>query len=102
MTIPRVLNQRRLAGARHLAEYADTERDALAQGFGGSPRFRLDFNVLGDAIEDADADVIETKVFLNFGDDLRQHLLRRFAGDGRLGDIVEKSELARTSLLLGE
>ena len=35
-------------------------------------------------------------------DDLGQHLLGIFAGDGGLGNAVEESELARAALLLGE
>src|SRR5262245_30467205 len=61
-----------------------------------------DFNLLGGVVQDADADVIEAEILLDMPHNLCQHLLGILAGDGRLRDAVQKSELARAALLFPE
>ena len=46
--------------------------------------------------------MIKAEVPLDMSDNLRQHLLGIIAGDGRLRNTVEKCELVRAPLFLGE
>ena len=68
-----VLHQRALAGARHAAENSDAQRNALAHGVSGGSGFCFDFDFFGAVIEQADTDVIEAEILLDFSDDLAQH-----------------------------
>jgi hypothetical protein len=62
----------------------------------------LDFNFLGSVIEQADADVIEAEVLLDLSDNLAQHVHGIVAGNRHARDVVEKCQLPRTPLFLGE
>ena len=83
-------------------ENSHAERNAHAQSLSCGAGFRLDLYVLADVVENADADVIKMKIFLDMTNNFQQHLLRIFAGDGSLGNAVEKSELPGTALFFGK
>ena len=65
-------------------------------------RFRFDFDFLGAVVEQADADVIEAEILLNFSHDLAQHVHRIVAGDGGARNVIQEGKLARAPLLIGK
>jgi hypothetical protein len=97
-----VLHQGALAGARDPAENADAQRNALAHGVRGGSGFGFDFDLFGAVIEQADADVIEAEIFLDFSDDLAQHVDGIVAGNCGAGDVVQEGQLAGAALFFGE
>src|SRR4029077_19312460 len=64
--------------------------------------FGANLDLFGDVVENANADVVKVEVLLDFGNDVGQHLLGVFAGDGGLGDGVEEAQLLRAPLFFGE
>src|SRR5580698_5398280 len=100
--LPCSLYQSPLAGSRYSSEDAHAEWNSRAHSFRGDAGFGLDFDVFANVIENADTDVIEAEGFLDVTDNLQQHLFGVSTGDGSLGNIIEKCELAGTALLLGE
>ena len=99
MSLSGILHQRGLTRTRDSPQNPDSQLNPLAQRLGRGSGLRLDLDVLGHIIENADADVIEAEVFLDFADNLGQHLLGIFAGDRGLGNVVQKGELPGATLL---
>src|SRR5271165_5712886 len=97
-----VLHQGLGAGASDFADDAGSYGNSFSQCQRRGSRFSLDFDVLGRVVHDADADVIVVKILLNLTHDIAHHLLGIFAGNGRLGDVVEEGEMAGPALLLGK
>src|SRR6202166_4760717 len=97
-----MLNQGAFAGASDAAENARSQRDAFAHGMSRRTGFRLNLDLFGSVVEQADADVIEAEVLLNLCNDLTQHVHGIVAGNCGAGDVIEESKLARTALLVGK
>ena len=97
-----VLHQRTFAGAGDAAENSYAERNALAHGLRGRASLSFNFDFLGAVIEQADADMIEAEILLDFADDLAEHVYGIVAGNGGSGNVVEESQLARAALFFGE
>jgi len=68
----------------------------------GGARFRLNLDLLGAIIEQADANVIKAEVLLDFSHNLAQHVHRIVARNGGARNIVEECQLPGTPLLLCE
>ena len=84
------------------AENADAKRNAFAHGVCRCTGFRLNFDLLRTVIEQADADMIEAEILLDFSHDLAQHVNRVVARDCGAGNIVEKRQLPRAPLFFRE
>ena len=97
-----MLDEGAFTGTGYAAQNAGSQRYALAHGLGGGSGFGLDLDFLGSVVEQADTDVFETEILLNFRDDLGQHVHGIIAGDGGAGNVVEKGELAGAVLLVGK
>src|SRR5438552_18861618 len=94
MTVRSVLYECHFIAASYSAQDAGPQRHSFPQRVGSGTRFRSDLDVFGRVIQDADTDVVELKVLLDFRDNLRQHLPAFFTGHGRLGTIIQKTQYA--------
>ena len=102
MTVRSVLYECHFIAASYSAQDAGPQRHSFPQRVGSGTRFRSDLDVFGRVIQDADTDVVELKVLLDFRDNLRQHLLGIFTGDGGLGNIIQKTQLAGAPLFFAK
>src|SRR5208283_1011481 len=61
----RILHQSAFSGTGHAAQDAGSQRNALARGMRRGAGLSLDLDFLGPIVEQADADVIESKILMN-------------------------------------
>src|ERR1700722_5685201 len=97
-----VLHQRPFTRASHAPEDANAQWDPSTHGVRRSPGSRLDFDSLRTIIKQADADVIEAEILLDFSHNLAQHMNWIVTRNCCARDVVEERQLPGAPLLFGE